>query len=82
MKSFYNEYWAATSEDAAELRDIVDGTLVPIFNRFMDRGYNAREIAHLIQGAISNHEAEVTLRRAMAMRKQEKALDKVRSDMV
>lgn len=77
MKSLYNEYGAAVSDDADELRHIADAFLTSAMKRFSDRGYSLREISHFLANHLSCVEAEMVLTKATQRRALDKLMDTV-----
>ena len=77
MKTLYNEYNAAVGPDAQELSALGDNFAEAIMSNYEARGYNPREVAHILIGAISTVESEHVIRNAMKLRKSlRKQLDK------
>jgi len=62
MKSLLNDYWAYT-EESQELDNDLSNAIKPIFNKFIEKGFNAREISHFMMIVISAIESEIVLKK-------------------
>ena len=67
QKTIYNEMsiYTRTGSQSVPSRNLADETVEAlrlIFRRYVDEGYNFREVAHVMQGAIFDMETEEALR--------------------
>lgn len=69
MRTIYNSYNACMDDKVQDEARIL---VRDYFDRLVPIGYNPREIAHYLIGAVMTEEAEIVLKNAMDMRRKER----------
>ncbi len=72
MKSLYGTEYFHYTPDATDIAERIIGVVRPIFKEYMDKGYNPREIAHVMLASIWDAELEEIMDIKDALAKQQK----------
>lgn len=75
-KSLYRKTYHTYTDDANKLDKEVNKFLKSIFEKYMKKGYNPREISHIIHSAVQLTEGEVLLLRNIQIVKEKRQDEK------